>query len=101
MIAPHHADNQAIVFPTLYLYPLSAAVAVSVFGGKSQVVVTDGGGAISELRSHNRKISNPDRFLTRFWRDNGLIARQGQIMSYLVEPDQLEAAIVMVANASA
>ena len=101
MSAPHLADNQAVVFPTHCLYPSSAAVTVSVFGGKSQVVVTDGGGAISELRSHNREVSNPDRFLTRFCRDKGLIARQGQIMSQMLEPDQLEAAIVMVANASA
>jgi hypothetical protein len=90
-----------ITVPTHCLYPSHAVVNVYVRGGANGAVVSDEGRAIDELTSHNRDIANPDRFLQKFCRRAGLNAKNGKIVSPPVEPHQLAASVMFVANASA
>lgn len=97
----HEREDGAIAVPTHCLYPSHAIVNVYIRGGKTGAIVSDEGGAIDELTTYNRKITNPDRLLRRFCRRTGLEAKHGKIYSPSVEPQQLAASVMFVANASA
>lgn len=90
-----------IAVRTQCLYPSNAPVVVYVRGSSESAMVSDDGGAIDELTSYNRIITNPDAFLRRFCRRSGLKSEMGKIHTSLVGVDQLAASILFVANASA
>lgn len=98
---PQRVSENTVAVPTHCLYPSGASVMVFVHGGANRAVVSDDGGAISELLSHNRIVDDPDRVLRRFCRRSGLHAKGGAIISPTVSADQLAAAILYVANVSA
>lgn len=96
------ATKEHTAVATHCLYPSNAAVTVFISGGgKDGATVSDDGGAIDELSTHNRIVDRPDRFLARFCRPVGLEAKQGKIISPVVPFEQLPSAVVFVANASA
>lgn len=92
---------ERIAVPTHCLYPSNAGVTVFVSGGPNGAIVSDDGGAIDELSTHNRMVPDPDRFLRRFCRPAGLKSERGKIYSPAVVSDQLISAVILVANASA
>ena len=95
-------NRGSVAVYTHCLYPDNAVVTVWVRGGPEYgFVVSDEGRAIDELTAYNREILNPDRFLIRFCRREGLSAKDGKIHSPRVPTDSLASAISFVANASA
>lgn len=93
----------AVVVPTHCLYPSGTIVTVYVVGGEREAVVSDEGGAIDQLTTHNHLIPKRerDRLLKRFCRESGLRSTHGRIYSPPVTGEQLVAAVLRVANASA
>ena len=92
---------ERVAVATHCLYPSNAGVTVFVSGGPNAAIVSDEGGAIDELSTHNRMVLGPDKFLRRFCRSSGLKAEQGKIYSPAVPAEKLHSAVVLVANASA
>lgn len=98
----HHAVTEnSVAVPTHCLYPSGSAVVVFVQGSANRALVSDEGGAVGELVSHNRIIDNPDRILRRFCKKPGLHAKDGVIVSPIVSQSMLASAVIQVANASA
>ncbi len=93
-------DGRAAV-ATHCLYPSNQTVTVYVSGGKNEIMVSDGGGSVDVLTLHGCNIPNMDKFLGRFCRPKGLKVKNGEIYTPLLPIDALQAAVVMVANASA
>lgn len=95
-------NRGAVAVHTHCLYPDNAVVTVWVRGGPEYgFVVCDEGRAIDELTAYNKEIPNPDRFLFRFCRREGLLAKDGKIHSPRVPIDSLASAVSFVATASA
>ncbi len=92
---------ERVAVATHCLYPSNAGVAVFVSGGPNAAIVSDEGGAIDELSTHNRMVPEPDKFLRRFCRPLGLKVENGKIYSPTVPAEKLHSAVVLVANASA
>jgi hypothetical protein len=92
-------DGQVAV-PTHCLYPSNKSVTVYVTGGPNGARASDEGGALDALSAHQRFVQNPDVFLRRFCKRNGLLVQAGKIVSPPVPMDGLAGAVVMVANAS-
>ncbi len=92
----------SVAVHTHCLYPDNTVVTVWVKGGPEYgFVVSDEGRAIDELTAYNREIHNPDRFLLRFCRREGLSVKDGKIHSPRVPMDGLASAVSFVATASA
>lgn len=92
-------DNMLAV-PTHCMFPSGAIVVVYIVGGEYELVVSDEGAAIDELSTHNRFLHDPDRFLRKFSRKNGVFVENGKIYSGRIEHDQALAGIIRVANAA-
>ena len=94
--------RDALAVHTHCLYPDNSVVTVLVRGGPGYgFIVSDEGRAVDELTAHNREMLNPDRFLSRFCRREGLVADRGKIRSERVGAMNLASAVSFVANASA
>ena len=96
-----HLVEGQIAVTTHCLYPSNEAVTVYVSGGKNGALVSDEGAAIDVLSVHKRLIPDSERYLRRFCTAPGLRVLAGKICSPEVSFDQLSAAVVLVANASA
>lgn len=93
-------DGRAAI-ATHCLYPSNQTVTVYVSGGKNEIMVSDGGGSADVMTHHGCNIPNMDKFLSRFCRPKGLKVKNGEIYTPLLPIDAFQAAVVMVANASA
>jgi hypothetical protein len=85
---------------THVLYPSNGAVTVTVRGGIASYVVSDDGGALSEIISAGLKTPISDRQIAARVKSQGLHVSRGVILSPQVPEVAVEAAIVLVANAS-
>ena len=85
---------------THVLYPSNAAVSVVVRGGKDAFLVSDEGGAVSNLGSSGNLAILSDRMIGTQIRAKGLRVHDGSIMSPMVSLDDVPSAIMIVANAS-
>lgn len=85
---------------THVLYPSNGAVSVVVRGGENSFVVSDEGGALSELISAGIRTIVADRMVAAQVRRRGLRVDNGAILSPVVPMKALPAAILLVANAS-
>lgn len=83
------------------LYPSNQTVTVYISAGKNEIMVSDGGGSVDVMTLHGCSIPNMDKFLDRFCRPKGLKVKNGEIYSPLLPIEAFQAAVVMVANASA
>ena len=86
---------------TQVLYPSNSAVTVTVRGGVETAVISDDGGAISELISSGLRYPISDRQIRAIVKAQGLQVKRGVISSPAVPFRSLAVAIVIVANASA
>ena len=85
---------------THVLYPSNAAVSVVVRGGKDAFLVSDEGGAVSNLGSSGIPAILSDRMIAAQIRTKGLRVHDGSIISPKVSLDDVPSAIIIVANAS-
>ena len=85
---------------THVLYPSNGAVSVVVRGGKNTFLVSDEGGAVSNISSSGIPAVFSDRMIAAQIRTKGLRVRDGSIMSPMVPLDAVPSAIMIVANAS-
>lgn len=95
----HELDDHVAV-STHCLYPSGATVTVYVIGGAKESIISDEGGAIDELATHNRFVADADKYLHRFCRRYGVKHENGKIYIRISSNEQLVSAIVRVANAS-
>jgi hypothetical protein len=86
---------------THVLYPSNSAVTVTVRGGTETAVISDDGGAITELVSSGVRSPISDRQIRAIVRAQGLQVKRGVISSPAVPMHSLAVAVVLVANASA
>ncbi len=92
-----------VAVPTHCLYPSNKVVSVMISGGPRECVVSDNGGAISELTTSGLLLSNKDGHFAHIkdlCKDRGVKFSQGQVVSPPVPIEGLVSALVMVANAS-
>lgn len=82
------------------LYPSNAVVTVTIRGGVNEFVVSDEGGAISEIAGSGFRERVTDRQIRGIVKAQGLKVENGVIYSPAVTMDGLPAAMVLVANAS-
>lgn len=93
--------DRGVSVPTHCLYPSNSVVKVVVEGGEGQFVVDDNAGAIEELDSVKAAPRNSAGLVARIVRPLGLqVSERGAIFSSGVALSELEATIVLVANAS-
>ncbi|HUZ32793.1 MAG TPA: hypothetical protein VMV19_11935 [Xanthobacteraceae bacterium] len=85
---------------THVLYPSNGTVNVVVRGGTDSFVISDEGGAISEMISTGIRTFVADRALRVHVKNHGLLVQDGVIFSPKVPLDAIPAAILLVANAS-
>ncbi len=85
---------------THVLYPSNGSVSVVVRGGKNSFVISDEGGAVSELTSAGLGIVLLDPAVKRRVRNRGLNVYDGAILSPPVSLEAVPAALLLVANAS-
>lgn len=85
---------------THVLYPSNSAVSVVVRGGIHEFVVSDDGGAVSEVASSGIRSIISDKMIKARIGASGLHAAKGKIMSPVVPLDGVPAAILLVSNAS-
>lgn len=93
-------DDRYAWVRTQCLYPSNDSVTVRVEGGNASFVVSDNGGAIEEASSSGVSVTEALRAIGRIASQQGLILSGTQIVSPVVSPEQLSAAIVLVANVS-
>ena len=97
---PRPADR-GISVPTHCLYPSNSVVKVVVEGGEDQFVVDDNAGALEELDEVKVAPQNSNRLIASVVRPLGLyVSEGGAIFSRRIPSSELEATIVLVANAS-
>jgi len=94
------ALDDRIRVSTHVLYPSNGAVTVSVLSGQDSCIVSDDGGALSELISCGISAQIIDPLMRPLVRNKGLHFSQGSIVSPSVPFDAVGAAILLVANAS-
>jgi hypothetical protein len=94
------AIDDGVRVSTHVLYPSNGAVTVTVRGGTFSFVVSDDGGALTEILSAGLKVPISDRQISARVRSQGLHVSRGVILSPQVIDSAIEAAIVLVANAS-
>ena len=99
MIVASSTDDGVRV-STHVLYPSNAAVSVVVRGRKDAFLVSDEGGAVSNLGSSGNPAILSDRMIGTRIRTKGLRVHGGSIMSPMVSLDDLPSTIMIVANAS-
>jgi len=98
--APRTADRGVSV-PTHCLYPSNSVVKVTVEGGEDEFVVDDNAGSLEELEEVKIAPDNAARLIISVARGLGLkVTKGGAICSERVRSHDLEATIVLVANAS-
>lgn len=85
---------------THVLYPSNSTISVSIRGGTNSFVVSDDGGAISEIVSAGLEVQISDRQIGARVRAQGLRVQRGAISSPLIPAEAMPAAIILVANAS-
>ena len=85
---------------THVLYPSNGAVSVVVRGGEDTFLVSDEGGAVSNISSSGIPAVFSDRMIGAQIRTKGLRVHDGSIMSPMVSLDDVPSAIMTVANAS-
>ncbi len=85
---------------THVLYPSNGSVSVVVRGGKNNFIISDEGGAVSELTSAGLGIVLHDQAVKRRVRNRGLSVYDGAILSPPVSLEAVPAALLLVANAS-
>jgi hypothetical protein len=85
---------------TQCLYPSNGCVTVAVRGGDDQFVVTDDGGALSEISSAGLAQRPTDRQVRALVQQQGLKVQNGAIYSPPVTLDAVAMAILLVANAA-
>ena len=98
VVASPTADGVRV--STHVLYPSNGAVSVVVRGGEDTFLVSDEGGAVSNLSSSGMPTILSDRMIGAQVRKKGLRVHDGSIMSPMVPLDAVPSAIIIVANAS-
>jgi len=94
-------SDRGISVPTHCLYPSNSVVKVVVEGGEDQFVVDDNAGSLEELEEVKIAPKNAARLIIGVARSLGLeVSTAGAIYSRRVPWSELEATIVLVANAS-
>lgn len=92
-------DEEGIRVGTQVLYPSNAAVTLLI-QGSFRFVVSDRGGALSEIAGSGRWDSPSDRQIKTIIENFGLKVSNGSIYAPSVSLEALPAAILLVANAS-
>jgi hypothetical protein len=82
------------------MYPSNGLVTVAVQGGSHSVVVSDDGGALSEVMSAGIRERLSDKQMTGLVAAHGLSVQNGIIASPPVPFDEAHVAILLVANAA-
>ena len=85
---------------TQCMYPSNGLVTVSVRAGKRTAVISDEGGALSEVTSAGIVNRPSDRQLSHLIEEQGLVIKGGIVMSPPVPIEAAPAAIILVANAA-
>ena len=94
-------SDRGVSVPTHCLYPSNSVVKVTVAGGEDQFVVDDNAGSLEELEAVKIAPQNAARLIVSVARSAGLeVSKGGAIYSRRVPSSELEATIVLVANAS-
>jgi len=94
-------SDRGVSVPTHCLYPSNSVVKVTVAGGADLFVVDDNGGSLEELEEVKIAPQNASRLIHKLARSRGLdVSKSGAIYSRSVPSGELEATIVLVANAS-
>lgn len=94
------ATSDHVRVSTHCMYPSNAMVTVAVRGGRAEFVVSDEGGAISEIAGSGFRDRISDRQIRNMVKRQGLKVEKGVIFSPVVSMEALPAAIILVANAS-
>lgn len=85
---------------THVLYPSNGAVCVSVRGGTDSFVISDDGGAMSEIVSAGVQAVAADRMIRGHVKNHGLHVQDGTIYSPRIPRQAIPAGILLVANGS-
>ena len=85
---------------TACMYPSNGFVRVMVRGGLETIVVSDEGEAVGEVLSAGVFLKNPDKIIAPLVRPQGLLVRDGAILTPRMPFDAAPLAISLVANAS-
>lgn len=80
-------------------YPSGGFVDVSILIGRGSAIVTDDGGAYSEILSAGIQSYPTDRMLQSLFYEQGLTFKSGIISAFKVPFDALPVAVLLVANA--
>ncbi len=99
-IASCDATGMGVCVTTHCMYPSNGLVQVFVRGGASTVVVSDDGGAMSEVLSAGIPNIPSEGHLNRFLRAQGLTISEGVISSPRVPVEAAPMAVMLVANAA-
>ena len=92
--------DDCIRVTTHCMYPSNGLVTVNVRGGAHSVVVSDEGGAMSEVLSAGIVKRLNDLQISNLVSPQGLYVREGMIFSPTVSIDAAAAAVLLVANAA-
>lgn len=94
------ATEDGVRVSTQCLYPSNGCVAVTVRGSGDRFVITDDGGALSEISSAGLAQRPTDRQVRSVVQQQGLKVQNGAIYSPPVPLDAVAMAILLVANAA-
>lgn len=94
------SQDDGVRVTTHCMYPSNGLVQVYVRGGANYVVVSDDGGALSEVMSAGIPNIPLEGYLKRFLADQGLSIQEGAIVSPRVPVEAAPMAVMLVANAA-
>jgi hypothetical protein len=92
--------TDGVQLTTQCMYPSNSLVHVVIRGAGASYVVSDQGGAVQEVAAAGGDASLADRKFRQLVERQGLNIRSGVIYSPVVSPQELPAAIALIANTS-
>lgn len=94
------ATDDGVRVTTHCMYPSNGLVRVTIRGGVETIVASDEGEALGEALAAGIEISDPDKLLMGFIKQQGLIIKNGIIHTPKTPIDAASVAILHVANAA-